>query len=96
MALLFVNPGVIAQGDDHEFFGESCPITTLFFVIRNLGQDRRLELADSFGLFFFLERIERLTGRIDQSRGHEDDEVALDMLLGVGAEKPADQAGHRR
>ena len=66
-------------------------MTTLFFVGRNLGQDRRFDLADCFSFLFFLRCINRLTGGVNQSCRHENDEVALDMLLAVTAEKPANQ-----
>ena len=71
--------------------GRGRPITALFFVVRNLGQDRWFDLADCFSFLFFLRRINRLTGGVNQSCRHENDEVALDMLLAVTAEKPANQ-----
>jgi len=53
----------------------------------NLGQDRRLDQV--FGFFCVFVRIHQLAAGIHQARGHEDDEVTLDVLLRVRPEEAA-------
>ncbi len=72
------------------------PATTLLLVIGNLRQDGRLELGDGLSLFFFLLCVDRLSGRVDEPRRYEDDEVAFDVLLGVGAEESTDEREYRQ
>ena len=52
----------------------------LFLIRWNLWQNRRLQQS-----FFFLSRIHRQTTGSDQARGHENDQVALNMLVDIGA-----------
>src|SRR5438128_535003 len=69
--------------------GVEKPITsgTLLFVSGNLRQDRRL---DRFLFLFFFRLIDWLSGRIHQSRGHEDNEIPFNMLIDVGAKQTPD------
>src|SRR5437773_3768939 len=53
----------------------------LFLIGWNLRQDRRLQEP----FFFFLTRVHRQTAGSDQVHGREDNQVALDVLIDVGA-----------
>jgi hypothetical protein len=68
----------------------------LLLVERHFGQDRRLD--DVFGFFDFLVRVNQLSAWIHQVRSHENDQVPLDVLINVRAEKAADSeiAWHAR
>ena len=87
----------LSDRHSHKRFGrsfDSSPRTqqnSFLLLIRwHFGQGRRLELTDGFGFLFFLEAVEGLPRRIHQSRRNKDDEIALDVLLGVGAEQASD------
>ena len=55
---------------------ERLPDDQAIFVIRNLGQDRRFDLADCFSFLFFLHCVNRLTGGVNQPCRHKNDEIA--------------------
>src|SRR2546423_819710 len=60
----------------------------LFLIEWNLRQNRRLDHV--FGFLNFFGRIHELSAWIHQPRRHKNDEVSLNVLLHVGAEKAAD------
>src|SRR2546430_3200332 len=66
---------------------EICVISGLLLIRWDFGQDRRLQHP----FFFFLSRIHRQAAGRDQVHGGEDNQVALDVLIDIGAEKPAEK-----
>jgi hypothetical protein len=84
------------QGRDSARPSKSEYVIALLLIERHLGQNRRLD--DVFGFFLFLVGMHRLSAWIHQVRSHENDQVALDVLINVRAEKAADSeiAWHAR
>src|SRR6266536_5868596 len=60
------------------------PWFCLFLVRRHFGQDRRLQP-------FFFFNVQRQSAGCNEARSHENDQVPFDVLIDIGAEKPADE-----
>ena len=56
----------------------------LFLIRRDFGQDRRLQPL-------FLLDVERKPAGRDEARGHENDQIAFDVLIDIGAEQLAEK-----
>ena len=79
-------PVAIAAGDpDHRHY---------FLYIGTSGRSGGCDVA--LRLFLLFGLIDRLAAGIDQARGDEDDQIALEMLLGVACGRAGRRAGCRR
>ena len=63
--------------------------TSLFLIHWNLRQNRWLDSFESF--FFLFNLIEWLSRRIYEPGGNENNQVALDVLIDIRPEEPANE-----